>query len=412
MKQFITIFRFEFGSYLKNKIFVGVTLALIILIAGITFFPRVSESLNTGDEDSDESKAVMLIVADEDTDKEAVLAAFSAAFPGYTVNISEEEIGSVSDKIASGEVACAFELDGYTSFKYYVNNLSMYDANSAVATGVLESLYKYSIMISAGLTPEEANAIMNAPITGETVNLGKDQAKNFIYTYIMIFALYMVIMLYGQLVATSVATEKNSRAMELLITSAKPVNMMFGKVLASGLAGLAQIVLVFGSSLLFFNINKDYWGGNSLINSIFAIPGELLAYMLLFFVLGFLMYAFMFGAIGSTASKIEDINTSVLPLTMVLVIAFVAVMFHLGSGNVDTGLMKFLSYFPLTSPMAMFTRIAMGSVPFYGILISVVLLAGSVFGIGVLSAKIYRVGVLLYGTPPKLTSIIKSIIKA
>ena len=62
--------------------------------------------------------------------------------------------------------------------------------------------------------------------------------------------------------------------------------------------------------------------------------------------------------------------------------------------------------------MAMFTRIAMGSVPFYGILISVVLLAGSVFGIGVLSAKIYRVGVLLYGTPPKLTSIIKSIIKA
>ena len=412
MKQFITIFRFEFGSYLKNKIFVGVTLALIILIAGITFFPRVSESLNTGDEDSDESKAVMLIVADEDTDKEAVLAAFSAAFPGYTVNISEEEIGSVRDKIASGEVACAFELDGYTSFKYYVNNLSMYDANSAVATGVLESLYKYSIMISAGLTPEEANAIMNAPVTGETVNLGKDQAKNFIYTYIMIFALYMVIMLYGQLVATSVATEKNSRAMELLITSAKPVNMMFGKVLASGLAGLAQIVLVFGSSLLFFNINKDYWGGNSVINSIFAIPGELLAYMLLFFVLGFLMYAFMFGAIGSTASKIEDINTSVLPLTMVLVIAFVAVMFHLGSGNVDNGLMKFLSYFPLTSPMAMFTRIAMGSVPFYGILISVVLLAGSVFGIGVLSAKIYRVGVLLYGTPPKLTSIIKSIIKA
>ena len=170
MKQFITIFRFEFGSYLKNKIFVGVTLALIILIAGITFFPRVSESLNTGDEDSDESKAVMLIVADEDTDKEAVLAAFSAAFPGYTVNISEEEIGSVRDKIVSGEVACAFELDGYTSFRYYVNNLSMYDANSAVATGVLESLYKYSIMISAGLTPEEANAIMNAPVTGETVN--------------------------------------------------------------------------------------------------------------------------------------------------------------------------------------------------------------------------------------------------
>ena len=149
-----------------------------------------------------------------------------------------------------------------------------------------------------------------------------------------------------------------------------------------------------------------------IINSIFNMPLDLLIYMLLFFILGFLMYAFMFGAVGSTASKLEDINTSVMPITLLFVIGFLVVMLSMTSGNVDTLLMKICSFIPFTSPMGMFTRIAMSTVPFYEILISILILIGSVIGIGVLSAKIYRVGVLLYGTTPKISSLIKSILKA
>ena len=134
--------------------------------------------------------------------------------------------------------------------------------------------------------------------------------------------------------------------------------------------------------------------------------------MLLFFVLGFFIYAFMFGAVGSTASKLEDINTSVMPITMLFVIAFMVVMFSMSSGNVDNTLMVICSYVPFTSPMAMFTRIAMSTVPAYEIIISVAILIGSVLGVGVLAAKIYRVGVLLYGTTPKLGNILKSVWKA
>lgn len=228
----------------------------------------------------------------------------------------------------------------------------------------------------------------------------------------MIFALYMVILLYGQMVATNVATEKSSRAMEVLITSAKPTAMMFGKVLASCLAGLIQLICVFGSALLFFNLNKSLWEENIIINSIFNMPLDLFIYMILFFILGFLIYAFMFGAIGSTASKLEDINTSVMPLTLLFVAGFLVVMLSMTSGTVDSLLMKICSFIPFTSPMAMFTRIAMSTVPFIEILISIIILIASVFGIGVLSAKIYRVGVLLYGTTPKIGSILKSIWKA
>ena len=228
----------------------------------------------------------------------------------------------------------------------------------------------------------------------------------------MIFALYMVILLYGQMVATNVATEKSSRAMEVLITSAKPAAMMFGKVIASCLAGLVQLIAVFGSAILFYSLNKDRWGDNPIVASIFDMPPGLLVYMLVFFVLGFFIYAFLYGAIGSTASKLEDINTSVLPVTMLFIIAFIVVMYSFSSGNVDNTLMKICSYIPFTSSMAMFTRIAMSTVPWYAIAASIVILIGSVIGIGVLSAKIYRVGVLLYGTTPKIGSILKSVWKA
>ena len=149
-----------------------------------------------------------------------------------------------------------------------------------------------------------------------------------------------------------------------------------------------------------------------MVGSAFNIPPELLVYMLLFFVLGFLIYAFMFGAVGSTASKLEDINTSVMPLTMLFVVAFVVVMTSMSSGNVDNIVMKVCSFIPFTSPMSMFTRIAMSTVPWYEIVISIVILIASTIGIGVLAAKIYRVGVLLYGTPPKIGAIIKAVMAA
>lgn len=303
-------------------------------------------------------------------------------------------------------------IDGLFENTYYVDNLSIYDENMEIANGVLQNIYRVNAMLREGMTEEQVGEIMAVQITGEAASLGKDQMQNYWYTYIMIFALYMVILLYGQMVATNVATEKSSRAMEVLITSARPTSMMFGKVAASCLAGLIQLLAIFGSAIFFYSLNKEYWGENPIISSIFDMPPELLGYMLIFFVLGFLIYAFLYGAIGSTATKLEDINTSVMPLTFLFIIAFVVVVFSMSSGTVDNTAMRICSYVPFTSPMAMFTRIAMSTVPWYEITISIVILIGSVLGVGVLSAKIYRVGVLLYGTTPRLGSIIKAVWKA
>ena len=414
MKQFGKIFHFELKYYLKNKVFVGVTVFLVALIAVVMLFPRIMDVFKTDDaaDTAPGDLSVMLVKAAAPEQSEMVKEAFAAAFADYDVQSTDEEMEAIKDKIVSGDVECAFVMTGPTSYTYYVNNLSIYDMNSAVADEVLQKIYQMNAMVASGMTAEEANAAISVQIESRVENLGIDQAQNYWYTYIMIFALYMVILLYGQMVATNVATEKSSRAMEVLITSAKPVSMMFGKVLASCLAGLIQIIAVFGSAILFYSLNKEHWGDNPIIASIFDMPPELFVFMLVFFVLGFLIYAFMFGAVGSTASKLEDINTSVMPITMLFVVGFIVVMISFASGEVDNLLMKVCSYIPFTSSMAMFTRIAMSTVPWYEIVLSIAILIGSVIGVGVVSAKIYRVGVLLYGTTPKIGSILKAVWKA
>lgn len=412
MKQFKTILKFELLNYIKNKVFVGITIFLVAAIAVVMFFPLIAESFGSQSSEATNSKPVMLIVNDAFDNSDMLKESFSTAFADYDVQITNDGIDSVKSLITSETAECAFVIKSDSEYDYYVNNNSLYDEKTTVADSVLQNIYRVNAMVKSGVSPQNANEIMNVQIEHNTTSLGKDQTKNFFYTYIMIFALYMVILLYGQMVATNVATEKSSRAMELLITSAKPVSMMFGKVIASCIAGLIQLVAVFGSAFLFYNMNKSYWGDNFIIKSIFDMPLDLLLYMLLFFILGFFIYAFLYGAIGSTASKVEDINTSVMPLTFIFIAAFMVVMFSMSADSVDNLLMRVCSYIPFTSPMAMFTRIAMSTVPIYEIIISVVILIASVIGIGVISAKIYRVGVLLYGTPPKLGAILKAIKKS
>lgn len=414
MKQFGKILKFELKNYLKNKTFVGVTVLLVAVIVVVMFLPRVMEK--AGDDGSDdktaaEDKAVMLIVGDNEKNGNLIKEAFSKAFPDYEIKIADNDIKSIKKQITEGDAECAFVMKSLTSYTYYVDNLSMYDSNKETADELLKEIYRSNAMLKGGLSESQVNTILTKEIESTTKKLGKDQMQYFLYTYIMVFALYMVILLYGQMVATNVASEKSSRAMELLITSAKPVAMMFGKVIASCMAGFIQITAVFGAAVICFNINKSYWADNNMIKSIFDIPADLLVYMLVFFILGFLIYAFLYGAVGSTVSKLEDINTAVMPVSLIFIFGFFVVMFSMSGGSVDTLLVKVCSFIPFTSPMAMFTRIAMTAVPLYEIAISIVILIASVIGIGVISAKIYRVGVLLYGNAPKPAAIIKSIWK-
>lgn len=409
MKQFMTILKFELLEYFKNKVFIGITALLVAVLALMMFVPDMISSFIS---DSDEEKPVMILSSDQNELLEPV---FVQSFPTYTIEtVESNSTEEIETRIKNKEAECAFVFaeDSISRYTYYVDNLGMYDTNTETVDAALNEVIRAQAFEELGVSSSDTQMIMSLSVSHDTESLGQDQVTNFLYTYIMIMALYMVIAMYGQMVASHVAAEKDSRVMELLIATANPTSMMFGKVLASCIAGLFQLGVVFGSALLFYNLNPDAWGDNPLLQLLFDIPVHLLVYMLIFFLLGYLIYAFLYGAIGSTVSRIEDLSTALTPLTFIFIAAFMIVVFGISSGDVDTPLMIAASWFPLSSPMAMFTRIGMSTVSTFEIAGSIIVLIISLLLIGKLSAKIYRTGVLLYGKKVNFFSLLKQIIKA
>ena len=411
MRQFRTILGFELQNYFKNKIFVSVTIIIMLAVAGVMFYPRVASFFTQGNKAGRGDRPIMLVATDSsELPTSTTEAVFRRSFPHYQIKVTTDRVEQVKEQVKSGKAKYALVLSD-TSYTYYVNGLVMADSNVATANSAVKDLYQLKMLRRHGLSAEQAGQVMTVQIKPNVQNLGKDQTKNFYSAFIMIYALYVAVMTYGQMVATNVASEKSSRAMELLTTSASPVAMMFGKVIASCLAGLTQLVGIFGSALLFYNLNRASWQGNQMINSIFNVPPDLLLYMILFFLLGFFIYGMMFGAVGSLVSKPEDIGSVAMPIILVFVIGFAVVMSSIEDPNNAIG-MKICSFVPFTSSMAMFARIAMGSVSTGEIALSIAILVVSTVLIGILAAKIYRAGVLMYGTRPKLRTIWRSIRQA
>ena len=413
MKQFKQVFIFEINNYLKSKVFVGITLFLILLMTGVMFFPRILSAVR-GDEDEAEAadSAILLLLDEQKIYPEGMLeGTITAAFPGYRVVRPDSE-DAMKKGIDDGLADYGLIVRSTDDFDFLIKDRTLYDATEGTLRATLSAAKQALLLQQAGVSPDKAGQILSAQVQLATVIRGQDQTSRIAYTYIMVYALYMVILIYGQMVAQSVAGEKGSRAMELLITTVKPDAMIFGKVFATCAAGLMQLLAVFGSAIVLFRINAPYWTDVQAIEGIFNIPGSLLAYMIVFFLLGFVMYAFLFGAVGSTVSKPEELNAAVTPVMLAFLAGFMVVIFSMSFGNVDNAAIKVLSFIPFTSPMAMFTRIAMGTVPFWQIAVCIGILIVSVFGVGVLAAKIYRTGVLLYGNKPGLGSVIRAMRKA
>jgi len=411
MKQFFTIFKHELAQYFKNKVFVITTLILILAVSGFLFAPRIGETINKSKnaESSEEKKSEVLVKSDN-ADLEKLLPAIAASFPQQNVKITNDSVDEIKKQIKEQSVEFAFVLSSdLKSYTYLANVSALQDPNLNTMDNLLKTLYSHAYLKKHGLNDTQIAEVQNPNITHTIESISEDGTKNFWYAYVMVFVLYMVIMMFGQKVAMSVVTEKTSRAMEVLITSASPVALMFGKILASSVAGIFQITAIFGSAFISYNINKSYFETNAVINTLFNFPASLVGYLLIFFLLGFLIYSFLFGAMASTVSKIEDLSSVVMLIQIIFVAGFVVSTNAMTSGDVNSELMKGLSLFPLTSPMAMFTRIAMSEVPGLEILLSVAFLILATVLIGYIAAKIYRVGVLMYGTKPTLGKIIKAI---
>ena len=235
--------------------------------------------------------------------------------------------------------------------------------------------------------------------------LGKDSGQNYWYSYALVILVFMIIVMYGMMIATSVANEKSNRTVEILVTSTSSSSLLFGKVFAAVTAIIFQMGLIFASILGSYKFNEDSLDG--MLDMFFDIPAEVLVTFAVFGLGGFLIYAFMYGALGALVSKIEDLNKSAGTAQMLVMVIYFLVLFQMQEP--DGIVIRILSYLPVSSYSAMFIRIAMGTVATWEIVVSAVILYVSVVAMGFVGAKIFRNSTLRYGNPIKLTNALRGL---
>jgi len=292
--------------------------------------------------------------------------------------------------VNSAEIAIASQLNEYLSEKkiesYQIPNLKEIIKDS-----------KVNLKIKTIKTDETGKETQTSATFASTVGM------------VFTFLIYMFIFVYGAMVMQGVMEEKTNRIVEVIVSSVKPFDLMMGKLIGIGLVGLTQFA-IWAIVLLGVSFSGVFFSGRlgmfQKISELFEAVNmlQICFYFMLFFVGGYLMYASLFAAIGAMVNSQEDTQQYMMPITILVLFAFYAGFFS--AQNPDGPLALWTSLIPFTSPIVMMVRVPFG-VPWWQMLLSVALLAITVILIVKLAAKIYRVGILMYGKKPTYGEIVK-----
>ncbi len=245
---------------------------------------------------------------------------------------------------------------------------------------------------------------------GRPVSQTEIASRSFLGT-VFIVLMFISILIYGMWVATGVAAEKSSRVMELMISAASPRQLIIGKVLGIGGAGLTQYVAIAIPALVVLTLQDRIalavlGPGGAAGAPIAGLTLGLLASYGTLFLLGFTLYAFVYAAVGSFVSRPDDLQTLSLPLSLLAMGGYLASLPILLSGGAGGGLSTLASFVPPFSPFAMLARLMVGRVQPWELVVSLALLVLAIVVVMVAAIRIYSAGVLLYGQRPGLRSFI------
>lgn len=366
MNKFWIVLGHTYFSKLKSKAFIISTVIALLFIYGLANIQSIIEFIA-----GDEEKRVAVI---DQTDRLYEPLRQSVQQVDSTIEIVKFEDTEEAGKTAVKEeefdalLTLDFTEDGLPQATLYENDA----AESLIEMTLEQQLQNIKVALAtekAGVDQETIESIYE-PVSFEKVALDEtaktdeelNQARWLIY--IMLFVLYMAVAIYGQMIASDVASEKSSRVMEILISSAHPVVHMFAKIIGIGLLGLTQLIIFFIAGYLLIMTKSDVVtdmaaemiGFNSISISIYL-------YALLFFVLGYFLYATIAAMLGSLVSTVEDVQHLILPNVILIMVAFFIAIFGLTAP--DAKFITITSFIPFFTPMIMFLRVGMLDVPFW-----------------------------------------------
>ena len=431
MEHFSIITTREFLNKIGNKSFILMTVLLPIILSGIGFLLTFLSSIN-----NDTSKVISVVdktgyiyeKLDSSNDiKYDLIGTSSSLDEARSISESKSDYGllfidnfDTPEKIAESIVFITEDSPSFSVIDRIESELETILTNEnyrieGIDINLINSSRIYINLFQESFDGEETSRI--------------DGLVSLMFGFFLGFLLYFFIFAYGSMIMMSVMEEKTNRIIEIIISSVKPFNLMTGKIIGVSLAGLTQVfiwmVMFFAFSFIFstiFGIDGSYDSGEimlstnneagvssfvlEMISAFMNLPlTNIFIAFIFYFIGGYLLYASIFAAIGAAIDNQADAQQFMIPITLIVIIAlYVGILTIPEDPNGIVA--QIFSYIPFTSPIVMLMRIPNG-VPLYEQIISLTILFSSVVFMIWIGAKIYRIGILMYGKKVTYGEIIK-----
>lgn len=422
------IIRREYMERVTKKSFIITTLLMPVIMLGLMMAPVLIAMFSESD-----NRNILVIDNSADTISSRLQNTPTLTFLPQNISVdSARRVESVDAVLVIPESI----YDNGATLQIYTNGASSMEVESAITgqfNDIIESqrLKSYNIddldeIISAVHSDVKLQSLRNDEDATESSTM-----QSYMLGLILTLMLYMCLLLYGQMVMTSIIEEKNNRVLEIVVSSVRPTQLMLGKICGIGLVAITQIVIwgVLLSAMSAFvlpavlpagvsadmaalsaegasaNINTDLelLQALSMLGNVAYII-QLFGLLLLFLIGGFMLYSAIYAAIGSAVDNIQDAgqlqSIVVFPIIIGIVVAMQA------ASDPGSSMAMWTSMIPFTSPMVMMARIPFG-IPAWEIAVSLIILVISFFIVVWFAAKIYRVGIFMYGKKPSFKELIR-----
>lgn len=410
MNNFWTVLGYTYISKLKSKQFIISTIITLVLILALTNISKIIDYF--------ESEEKVTVAVKDETEE------FFALFKEQMSNINEdihivqttEPEEKLSEKVTEGELEgyLIIQQDDQALIKGLYKSESI--ADSSIANELQTALHQVKTFVAANkldLTNEQL-LLLNSPVQfdREALQANAKSEEELSQTrgmvYVMLFVIYFLVILYANMIAMEVATEKSSRVMEILISSVSPITQMFAKIFAIALVSLTQLIVWIGVGYFSIKQNLETMSGGFF--TFFGFQDTQLStiiYGVVFCLLGYLLYATMAAFLGSLVTRIEDVQQMITPMIMFVVAGFMLAVF--GLDNPEASFVTVTSYIPFFTPMLMFLRVGMLDLPLWEGFLGIGILIITIVLLAIFGAKVYKGGVLMYGQSGALKDIKKAL---
>ena len=397
MRDLFTVASFTIKDMIKRKSFIiGTIIILVLIVIGFNV-PNIIKAIKGDDEEIWNDK---ILIVDNQNIFEGALQNLNTEELGYNLEITNKElnIDEIKEKINNEEIDYCLNLnkkDNMLKIDYILKSKGTFESEPSQLIDMFTDLYTNIQISKLGLTQEQINSLYLG-VEMNTVETEENSASGNVFAIMLLsLVLFYAIYFCAYQVSSSITTEKTSKIMETLVTSTTPKIIVLGKTIGIGIVGLIQVAAMIIVSIISANVFLEE-GMLDTVLDMSNITPVLAILILVYFILGYSLYALLYALTGSTVSKPEDINSANGPVAVLAVIGFYLAYFSMMNPTSDINI--FVSMFPLSASFSMPFRIMMGTATTSQVIGSIAILVLSIIIIAKISIKIYSSAILNYGT--------------